>query len=210
MDSRQNNANTIASIIFTAVLLVSQTAWADSLKETITHLNLRPLYVQYGANTLQLNGHGLLIVQGRFENGNAWGGDSYTVLVKQKDSRWQLVRHEQGGWESVLTNNQPHTKEDSISSVSFLIPNNDTASNITALYLLTTNRDYKDSPLDSVPAKFTLDIVQPDTDFGIYYFHKLTSETTKAKYCNADSAAFHELGIPLPGDGTEYPCMIQK
>jgi hypothetical protein len=214
MDSRNNNANTLAivkypAIVFAIIVFFCQSAHAESLKETVS--KLEPLALHYGANTLQLNGHDLLIVRGKFENGDAWGGDAYTVLVKQDDGSWQLVRHEKGGWESVLTNTQPHTEEDSITSISFLVPKEDTVSkNIIVLYLLTTDRNYKGSPIDIVPAEFTLDIVQPSNDFGIYYFHKLQSETSKAKYCNADSAAYHELGIPLPGDGKEFPCVKAK
>ncbi|MDE3016593.1 MAG: hypothetical protein KGI29_06720 [Pseudomonadota bacterium] len=204
MDSRKNYALAIAGIIFTAALLCCHSASAESLKQTVSEL--KPLVLHYGANNLQWNGQDLLIVRGKFENGNAWGGDAYTVLVKKKDGSWQLVRHENGGWEGVLTTTQPHTEEDSISAVSFLIPKKDTDSNITALYLLTTHRNYKESPINIAPATFTLDVVRPDKDFGIYYFHKLESESSKARYCNADSAAYHELDIPLPGDGTEFPC----
>lgn len=185
--------------------MMSGIAYADdvqTLRQTID--NLKPLKLNYGANNLKANGQKILIVRGAFAAETAWGGDCYNVLVDE-GNRWQLARLDERLGNETTIRSVPHTEEDAITSVSFLAPKNRSA-----LYLLVTHREYQESPIDIVPAKFTLYILQRDDDFGIYYLHKLKSEMSKAKYCNSDSAAYHELGIPLPGDGEELSCAKSK
>jgi len=194
--------------IFLIMLIIvnkSITAYADeTLRNKISALE--PLILHYGTNSLKVNNLDVLISKGVFVSEVAWGGDGYTTLVHEGKT-WQLARLDERLRNETTIWSVPHTQEDAITSISFLIPQKETTSTITALYLLITHRDYKHNPLDLSPVEFSLYILQPDKDFGIYYFHKLQSETSKAKYCNADSAAYHELGIPLPGDGTEFPCV---
>lgn len=186
--------------IFILTLLFSQNAWAQPLKEMVSHL--KPLTLDYGANNLDIGGNAVLIVRGAFVSEGAWGGDLYTVLIHDEGKRWQLARPDEGLANAVNIWSVPHTGEDTITSVWFMVPRDKN----TALYLLKAHRSYKHSPLDVVRAEFTLYTLRRDDDFGIYYLTKIASEKSKAKYCNADSAAYHELGIPLPGDGEEYRC----
>ncbi len=177
---------------------------AGTLKESVS--TLQPLTLDYGVNTLKINNRNILIIRGAFVSETAWGGDGYTVLVDE-GKRWQLARS--GGElenEPVIWS-VPHTEEDAITSISFMVPRStDDSKNADRLYLLKTLRRYNVSSLDSVPAEFNLYILQPDADFGIFYFHKLESQMSKRSYCNSDTAAYHELGIPLPGDGKEFAC----
>ncbi len=163
--------------------------------------------LNYGANHLQINGHEILITKGVFASENAWGGDGYTVLVHEPRG-WQYARLDEELKNNVIIWSVPHTEEGSITAIHFMTPKiANPARNISNLYLLKTHRDFNESPLDVVPAQFTLYMLQLDTDFNIYYLNKIAAAQSAGKYCNADSAAYHELGIPLPGDGEEYPCV---
>lgn len=180
-------------------------AAAETLREKISMLE--PLTLHYGANNIKINARDVLIVKGAFVSGTAWGGDGFSVLVDD-GGRWQLARPDDGLGNEVIIWSVPHTEEDSITSISFLVPK---GGNVTKsgdnLYLLKTHRNYKEIPSEIVPAEFNFYILRRDEDFGIYMFEKLDSLVSGTKYCNADQAAFHELGIPLPDGAEEFICV---
>jgi hypothetical protein len=189
------------TITIAALILFYRPAYSEPLKDKIGKLEV--LQLSYGVNTLELSGKNTIIVRGRFENGNAWDGDIYTVLQK-KDNVWRMVRHEKSARSSVLTETLPHTDEDSIDSVRFMIPKGSAASDsISDLYLLEASRKNDPDAIDT-SVTFTVSVLQPEPDFGVLYFHELQKTHPKTKYCNADLALHQELGIPFPGDKSIY------
>lgn len=197
--------------LFFFILLGTLPVQAETLRDMVNGLDVLPLH--YGTNNLQINDDDLLIVRGKFETGTAWGGDVYTVLIKKNDT-WEMARYEKDSWSSVLTETQPHTSEDSIVTVRFMVPKDSVGSdNISALYVLKTSRPYMQNNAGKVdvearqtPATFTLYVLQHDKDFSIPYLHKVVQAKSTKKYCNADWAAWRELGIALPDDGENYTC----
>lgn len=182
----------------------TQHAYAGGVKDIIS--TLIPLPLNDVVTSLKIGHRNVRIITATFASEGAWGEDGYSVIV-QDDGRWQYARREEGVAREVVLWSAPHTGEDVITSLTFLIPKNTNPKrNIPALYVLETQRDIAEDVLAAVPVKLTLYSLQRDDDFGIFYLRPIANETSLAAYCNADFAAFHELGIPLPGDGTEYPC----
>jgi hypothetical protein len=189
-------------LVFFFILAFSFAARAETLKDTISELKTLPL--SYGTNNLRIDGKETLIVRGNFNTETASGGDVYAVLVKDKND-WKLVRYDEGTRDSILTITSPHTYEDSIISVRFLIPKESADQDSPALYLLKASRDYlidKNGNFDpntrQTKVIFTLYTLQRNTDFDIFYLHKLSSAQTTSKYCNADWAMNREFNIALP------------
>jgi hypothetical protein len=169
---------------------------AETLPQTVNNLKLLKLH--YGANNVTINNQKILIVKGRVATGNAWEQDHY-IVMEQYDDTWQIIHNEQEN-DDVVARAVPHTGEDSISSVYFMVPKNSEN-----LYLLEVARKYKENPTEMVAADISLSILNHD-EFGASNFHKLQKMQSKEKYCNSDSAAYHELGITLPG-ATEFQCL---
>lgn len=179
-------------------------AGAETLKQKIS--KLQPLTLQYGVNNITINKWNVLIVRGLFHSETAWDGDGYSVLIDE-DGRWQFARIDEGAAKEIIIWSVPHTEEDSITSINFFASGPANAANAMAnLYLLKTHRAFKESPINSAPAEFTLYGLQRDEDFGIYYLRKLDASVSQKKYCNADAAAFHELGIPFPEGRADNSC----
>ena len=195
---------------FLSIILISP-AHAGNLKTTTDDLEVLPL--EYGTNNFHINGHDVLIVKGKFKTpGTAWGGDIYTVLQREDDV-WQTARREKGGWNSVLAKTVPHTYEDSISTVRFLIPKKRNMSEDSpSLYMLEASRRYLDDKQDeTVPSRksyatFTLSVLHQDEEFGVLYLHELIKTKSAAEYCNVDWAVWKEIGIMPPDDGHHYEC----
>jgi len=186
---------------FALTLCFSLPAHAESLKEKLAEL--APLTLHEGVNELKIGDRSVIIQHGKFAAENAWGADIYSVMV-QESGHWQLARMDDGA-AAKETNivAVPHAEEDAISSVAFFLSKQEEG-----LYLLQTKRSgWKESPYDAVPAKFTLYQLQRDDDFGIYYLRPIASQTTKTRYCNSNTAAYHELGIQ-PTEGNEVHSCI--
>ena len=197
--------------LFYVIFLLGATwlngAVAETLKEKVG--KLRPLALHYGANNIRINARDVLIVKGAFVSETAWGGDGFSVLVDD-GGKWQLVRPDDGLGNEVVIWSVPHTEEDSITSISFLVPRGGNAiKSGENLYLLKTRRNYEETPSEIVPAEFSFYILRRNEDFGIYMFEKLESLVSKIKYCNAEQAAFHELGIPLSDGAEKFTCVGQ-
>jgi len=201
------NLKDFGKVTTTLMLLVfsSHFANAETLQQKISNLQLIPL--NYGINKLQVNNKNILIIKGKLETGDAWAQDNYIIMAQQQNE-WQIARFAQEK-NDIIIRAMPHTGEDSISTVYFMKPKSDVgADKISDLYLLQVLRKYKESPLESVPAELSLSVLNKDNDdVGVLYFNNVQTNSSKAKYCNADSAAYHELQIPLPGDGKEFPCL---
>lgn len=178
-------------------LIVVQGASPLSIANRIEQLELLPL--RYGANTITVNRQEVLIVRGAYVSEVAWGGDEYWVLVNE-GTKWQLTRHERDAWDSTITADVPHTGEDSVISIRWMVPKGQARSkNISDLFLLKAERHYETSAADSVPVVFTLyALARENDDFGIRYFRPLYTENSKARYCSADLAIHRELGMLLP------------
>jgi hypothetical protein len=194
-------------VALTLIAVASPGASAETLKEKVATLEVLPL--EYGSNAIKVNGHNILIIKGAFKSEIARGGDGYFILV-QDGGVWQLARYEDGKKDNdVVIWALPHTGEDSISSIHFMVSRGSASSkNLAELYLLKTTRHYKITPTESALAEFTLSALHRDDDFGIYYLHTLKRMTSTIKYCNADSAAYHELGIPLLEGGNDFSCAL--
>lgn len=191
-------------IIFLVMLFVyiPQNGRANTLKELVHSLQILP--VQYGENHFRINGKNLSVIKGKLITGNAWEQETYIVLLQQKDI-WQIIANDKN--DVVMARAIPHTGEDSISSVYFMIPKNvESFDDIHDLYLLTVLRKYQVSPLEKVQAKFLLAKFESD-ELGMAYFQELKTFQSKNKYCNSDSASYHEFNIPLPYNGEEFPCL---
>jgi hypothetical protein len=199
-------------IVFLLVAIFALPARAETLQEQVDKLEV--LSLPYGPTQLKVNNEDVLIVRGRFENGNAWGGDIYTVLVRQGNV-WQIARHEEAALSGVLTETRPHTDEDSIESIRFMVPKGaEKSGNLPALYLLDASRNYMtntsgvvDPNVLETRVTFTLDIMQREKDFGIVYLHELIKTSTKKNYCNVDWALNKELRIAFPDNNPDgYEC----
>jgi hypothetical protein len=189
-------------------LLVLQGASPFNMKDRLAQLDL--LSLRYGANAMTINGREALIVKGAYETGTAWGGDEYSVLVKEGE-KWQLARHQEGAWESTITADVPHTGEDSVVSIRFMVPKGQARSaNVSDLYLLKAERHYETSPADPVPVIFALYLLaRENDDLGVRYFRPVGTEMSRARYCSADLALHRELGLALPlrsQDERTYAC----
>ncbi len=194
----------IASVAIVLLAFWCNNSYAKTLQETVSQLKILP--VNYGVNSITVNHKNVVIIKGKLVTGTAWGQDHYIVMEQQKDG-WQIARHEKNFLDDVIARAVPHTFEDSVASVHFLVPKSKAASkNLTALYLLTVSREY--IPGKMTPVEMSLSALSNKNDeLGTLYFNTLQSTTSKVKYCNSDSAAYHELQIPLPGDGKEFPCL---
>lgn len=182
----------------------AQYAQAEDLKRIIN--DLKPLTLHEGSNPLTINGYPAVIIKARRDDDTAWGGIGFTAIIHHQAS-WQYIRPTDSDAKDVTVWSAPHTDEDAITSIVFMIPKGATPNNTTHLYLLKTHRAYEESPLVSVPAKFSLYILKQDEDFGGFYMHLLKQELSKETYCDADTAAFHELSIALPAGKEAVPCI---
>jgi hypothetical protein len=200
-------------IVFTAH--AGSFAYAETLKQQTSKLDILPLH--YGANNFSVGGRGILIIRGEFNTETAWGGDVYVILAHSAEGRrgddWKIARYWSGSRNDMLTVTTPHTDEDSIVSVRFMVPQGSSADQgYSDLYLLKAERKYMPNPSgvlgneehESV-ATFTLYKLQRD-DFEIFLLHELKQVTTKKKYCNVDWALYKELGVALPDDSGQYVC----
>lgn len=180
--------------------------YSEALPEKVSSLQILPL--NYGANYFQVRNKGILIIKGRLKTGTAWEQDNY-IVMEQQENIWQVVQYEKQKPTDVIVRAVPHTGEDTISTVYFMVPNEaKDITNVSELYLLKVSREYKESTSESGHAKLLLSVLNHDNDdMGVLYFNNIQTISSKAKYCNADSAAFHELQIPLPGDGKDFPCL---
>ena len=177
---------------------------ADALKSRVEGLSVVP--VQYGINALKLMSQDILIIRGRFETGTAWGGDIYTVLVRQPGNGvWRMARHEKTSDQSgVLTITTPHTGEDSIRTVRFMVPSEEIAAGrVSHLYVVQASRAY-DPNIAHTAVTFTFAALERNADLDIFYFHELAKTQSQTPYCNAEMALHRELGLPLPEDGVDY------
>ena len=129
------------------------------------------------------------------------------------------VMMEDGKWHGMkrIPRTAPHTYEDSVMSVRFMVSKHGVAAgkNYDGLYLLRSEREYMPNPSgisgheDHVSvADFMLYKLCRDDDFGIYYLHQVARTRTARKYCNVDWAMHEALGIALPEDNPEqYVCV---
>ena len=178
------------------LLILSNSCYASTLQARVRQLTLLP--IAYGTNALNVAGRDVIITKARLEKENAWSQDQYMVMWKNK-GMWQMVEPENG--EGVIRA-VPHTGEDSISQVYFFIPKQ---KEVQALYLLQVTRKYKENPGEKAIAHFVLSVFTPTEDeLGLTYFTLLETDDSQASYCNAESAAYHELQIPLVGE--EFVC----
>lgn len=184
----------------------SHFANAETLQQKVSKLQLLPL--NYGANNLKINNKNILIIKGRLKTGTAWEQDNY-IVMEQQDNIWQVVQYEKQKPTDVIVRAVPHTVEDTISTVYFMAPKEaKDITKVSELYLMKVSREYKESTSESGHAKLSLSVLNHDNDdMGVLYFNNIQTISSKAKYCNADSAAYHELQIPLPVDGKEFPCL---
>jgi hypothetical protein len=189
-----------APLAFAGFLFLCQSAWAETLKDTVGKLQVLPLH--YGVNNIRIGSDDVLIVRGQFQTDTAGGGDVYTVLVKKGDL-WKMAHHEEGAPSSVLTITNPHMEEDSIVSVRFMIPQDAETSGVRELYLLKASRKYAPDDINT-DTTFTFYALKNEKDFGRISFHKVYEERPETEYCNADLALKRELNIPFPGDESVY------
>jgi hypothetical protein len=188
-------------ILFFIFSTATAPAWAEDLAQQISQL--KPLPVKYGAAELNVAGRKILITRAEYRNDGPWGGDVYSVMVKDGES-WQLARHsEENKLQSAVFQSLPHTYEDSLTSIRFMMPKTGNP----VLYVLESKRKFQTPPTNPSTTSFTLYVLEntPD-DFNILYFRKIGTKDSKRPHCNADWAAFKELGVPLPNDGNNYEC----
>ncbi|HEX3485552.1 MAG TPA: hypothetical protein VHT51_10860 [Micropepsaceae bacterium] len=176
-----------------------------AMSDRVERLQIYP--VHYGTNSLNVNGREVMIVKGAYKTETAAGGDQYFVLARQ-GAVWQLARHGLGGHDSTMITTAPHTGEDAIVSLYFMIPKV-RGPQVSDLYLLVADRQFQNSIPEVTPVEFTLYVLERrNDDFGILYFRTVQKETAKEQYCSADLALYRELKIPLPysGDERNYGC----
>ncbi len=189
-----------------AILLLFNfcSASAADLSQTVNNLQILP--VNYGANNITVNHKKLLIIKARLATGTAWEQDNYIVMQQQGET-WQAAHNEINGKDDIIFRAVPHTGEDSISSVYFMTPKN-SKRDVADLYMLQVSRQYKESPQESVPARLSLMILNHENDeLGVLEFKEIANAVSKAKYCNSDSAAHHELGIKFSEDFEDPKCL---
>lgn len=195
--------------LFTFLMLISFFCGADHASaKALTEIvrTLAPLTLPYGNHSLRVNDHDVMITKAHASSEDAWGGDGYAVLIRH-NSLWQWVRIEGSRAHDVTIWSEPHTNEDAITSITFMIPKGQAPQNAKELYLLETHRTYRESPLDSTVAEFTLYRLTYDADLGIFSIDKEMSEASTMRYCDSDIAALHELAIPLPKAKPDVPCL---
>ncbi len=177
-----------------AQLTASQSVQAASLKERVEQLKL--VTISYGLTMLDVNGHKVMITKGMLVSETAGGGDGYSVLVNDNHA-WQLVRMSGQKGNQTTFWSAPHTGEDSVSRVLFLVPTRDVSERPKDLYLLIVNRNYEASRLNKGPAVLSLYQLKFDNDFGIYEFTPIATQATQKNYKNVESALQNELNITV-------------
>ena len=212
-----NSFRRFSPFIFTLIGLIflCPSAHAETLQDMIGKLEVLPLH--YGVNEIKVNNRDIIIVRGAVVTGTAGGHDTYIVLAKQenplvgKKPFWQFARFE-GDKQGILIETAPHTYEDSIVSIRFMVPKEGKdLKNVSDLYLFTAARKFVvPLPTPSQP-DFSLSVLNRQNDeMGTLFFHTLKKMSLKEKYCNADWPAYKILGVPLPGEEGTYSCRIRK
>lgn len=171
------------------ICLFSESAFAQALKEKIHEL--QPLEINYGVNILTINNKEIIITRGFFQTESAWGGDGYTVAIKEP-KHFQMARFKssKGLNNEVMVWAMPHTGEDSISTIRFF-----KSKNSEKLYMLKAHKNFKNNITDNELCIFTLYELYKDNDFGIYYFDKIQNQQSTLKYNDTNKAIKSELGI---------------
>lgn len=201
---------------------ISSVAQATDLKNTLSAMTI--LTAKYGNTVLRVEGRKVWLSRGYFNLVTAWGGDIYTSMVQDPSlhvdqepdlPEWKIVRYGESPWNNFLTRTLPHTEEDSISTVRFLVPRGESLQRkrFSALYFLRAERDYLPN-LSHIPgheerstrAHFKFYKLGRD-DFGIFRLIKVRSEWSRHRYCNVELALNRELGIAFPGNDSDgYLC----
>ena len=198
------------------ICLMMSVAYAETLQDRLTNLVVLPLH--YGTNSFEVNGQAVLITKGDFNTETASGGDAYTVMVHEnengKPDDWKMVRYEGSpSSQKILTITAPHTGEDSIMSVRFMVSKDSPNGTASDLYLLKAEKIFPPKMKSLVGDNeviFTLYKLWRSDDFGIFYFHQLMQNRSKTKYCNVDWVMFKELGVLLPDNSGQYECVTAQ
>jgi hypothetical protein len=167
--------------------LAASAANAQNVKQYIQ--DMKPLAIHYGANTLSLSNHELMITKGHVGSEVAGSSDGISVFIKQ-DVTWQLVRIDNKSKNQTVFWSVPHTGEDVIASIKFLISQDQSK-----LYVLEARKDYKTSLAEAAPVHFTLYQLKKAEDFDVYYFMSVAHEVSKRNYINADVAFRKEFNL---------------
>ncbi|MFZ4761244.1 MAG: hypothetical protein ACOYK8_00310 [Alphaproteobacteria bacterium] len=168
---------------------------------------LQVLSLDYGVNRLTVAGVEVLINKAIIENGNGWSNILYSIMVEDSGDaeeakpHFQWVRIEDGQQDKSTISALPHTGEDSIKTIYFMIPKIDGVAikrDEPPLYLLQVERRYHESPTNAALADFSLLALKRDADNMALYFRKIHHAVSVVPYHNADCAAWLELGISMP------------
>ncbi|MDE1145564.1 MAG: hypothetical protein PW843_02945 [Azospirillaceae bacterium] len=173
---------------------------------------LAPIALHLGVNHIRdfsADGRAAVIVQAWRDNGNAWGHNTFMVMMVPKGDgadpargEWNLVATEAEKPPGVaeIVRDSPHTGEDALRSVMFAHGNiNGQAQTL----MLIATRTMQDSVPD--PAPTTIDVYQlvsnrTDAEDAVGdtadAFHRIRSWKTRIPYCSSDAALATELRIP--------------
>jgi len=193
--------------IFVSLMNFSLPAFADSLKEKIGVLQVLPL--KFGVNEFTVKGNKVMIVKGAHLSDTAGGGDTYQTLIEMKyphaiskeNPFWQSVAVDDAGSFIDLQETAPHTFEDALTSIQFLIEKNEVGSNnLSSLYVFRSKRDFPGVLTDPSFSRLSLYALKySSADIGgMVYFEPVGAMKTKKRYGSADCAAYIELGVALP------------
>lgn len=205
------------AIALVSSLISFQIVFADShsLKEKINTLQVLPL--KFGVNEFVVKGNRVMIVRGAHLSDAAGGGDTYQTLIEMKYPHsstkespfWQSVAVHDSDSSIDLQETAPHTYEDALASVHFMVKKHEVGSgNFSSLYVFRSKRDFPGVLTDPSLTQLSLYALKyPSTDIGdMIYFERTESLKTKKKYSSADCAAFMELGVELPAYITKDEC----
>ena len=166
---------------------------------TIT--GLHPIPLQPGINQIEHltpdNRPGVILLAWR-DNANAWGYDTYTVLLPN-DGQWQLAGIERSGNTpdfSDTIQDSPHTGEDATSTVRFARAQVD---GHPAPRLLEARRTRSDTPYDPAPTTYDVFALTPNTEGPgrtQAYFRRILHQDLPAQYCHAEAALSQASGLP--------------
>ncbi|MBB6251791.1 hypothetical protein [Nitrospirillum iridis] len=180
--------------------------------------DLAPIALTSGVNELKRfspDGRTALIVRAWRDNGNAWGHNTYLVMMKPTADGGGI----RGGWNLVsveaetppgvaeIVRDSPHTFEDAIRSVVFAHGKVDGKPQTLLLIATRTVKDAVPDPAPTTIAIYQLVVnAQEDDPVGdtVDAFHRIRSWQTRKPYCSSDAALATELGLPRP-EGSEAP-----
>jgi hypothetical protein len=146
------------------------------------------------------DGRAARILRSWRENGNAHGYFVYVVTTSREAGQgdWMLVPISiPTPWQmrDTLTD-APHTFEDMARSVRFARGQLDGEAE---MFLFTATREIKGSYADPTPVDFELYRVVVTDEMGDV-LERVRNWRAAKRYCNADAALWHEVGLALPTD----------